>query len=49
MDGDFRVRFVTSYPTDITDELIEVVKNSDKISGALIVSSTSTVLVKENA
>ena len=26
MEGKFRIRFVTSYPTDITDELIETVK-----------------------
>lgn len=31
IEGDFRVRFVTSYPTDITEELIETVKNCDKI------------------
>ena len=31
LEGNFRIRFVTSYPTDITDELIETVKNSKKI------------------
>lgn len=31
LDGDFRIRFTTSYPTDITDELIETVKNSKKV------------------
>lgn len=31
LEGDFRIRFTTSYPTDITDELIETVKNSSKI------------------
>lgn len=31
LEGDFRIRFTTSYPTDITDELIETVKNSNKI------------------
>lgn len=31
LDGNFRIRFVTSYPTDITDELIETVKNSEKV------------------
>ncbi len=31
LEGDFRIRFTTSYPTDITDELIETVKNSTKI------------------
>lgn len=31
LDGNFRIRFTTSYPTDITDEVIETVKNSKKI------------------
>lgn len=31
LDGDFRIRFTTSYPTDITDEVIETVKNGKKI------------------
>ncbi|MBQ7287862.1 MAG: tRNA (N6-isopentenyl adenosine(37)-C2)-methylthiotransferase MiaB [Candidatus Gastranaerophilales bacterium] len=31
LDGNFRIRFTSSYPTDITDEVIEVVKNSSKI------------------
>ena len=31
IDGDFRIRFTSSYPTDITDEVIEVVKNSKHI------------------
>lgn len=31
LDGDFRIRFTSSYPTDITDEVIETVKNSSKI------------------
>ena len=31
LEGEFRIRFVTSYPTDITDELIETVKNCDKV------------------
>lgn len=31
IEGDFRVRFVTSYPTDITDDLIKAVGESDKI------------------
>lgn len=29
--GKFRVRFVTSYPTDITDELIDTVNGCDKV------------------
>ena len=31
LDGDFRIRFVTSYPTDITDELIETAVRLDKV------------------
>lgn len=31
LEGNFRIRFTSSYPTDITDEVIEVVKNSSKI------------------
>ena len=31
LEGEFRIRFTTSYPTDITDELIETVKNASKI------------------
>ena len=31
LDGDFRIRFTSSYPTDITDEVIETVKNSKHI------------------
>lgn len=31
LEGCFRIRFVTSYPTDITDELIETVVRLDKV------------------
>lgn len=31
IEGKFRIRFTSSYPTDITDEVIDVVKNSSKI------------------
>lgn len=31
LEGNFRIRFTTSYPTDITDEVINVVKNGKKI------------------
>ncbi len=31
IEGKFRIRFVTSYPTDITNELIETAKNLDKV------------------
>lgn len=31
IEGKFRIRFVTSYPTDITDELIQTVVELDKV------------------
>ncbi len=31
LEGNFRIRFVTSYPTDITDELIQTVIELDKV------------------
>ena len=31
IEGKFRIRFVTSYPTDISDELIETVTRLDKV------------------
>ena len=31
LEGEFRIRFTSSYPTDITDEVIETVKNAKHI------------------
>ena len=31
LEGKFRIRFTTSYPTDITDDVIETVQNANKI------------------
>lgn len=31
IEGKFRIRFVTSYPTDITDELVKTVKECEKV------------------
>lgn len=31
LDGNFRIRFVTNYPTDITDEVIDTVIELDKV------------------
>ena len=31
LDGEFRIRFVTSYPSDITDDLINAVEECDKV------------------
>lgn len=51
IDGKFRIRFTTSYPTDITDELIETVVDSDKICECFHIpmqSGSSEVLKKMN-
>ena len=31
LEGNFRIRFVTSYPSDITDDLIDAVEECDKV------------------
>lgn len=49
--GQFRIRFTTSYPTDITGELIETVINSDKVCECFHIpmqSGSSEVLRKMN-
>ena len=51
LDGKFRIRFVTSYPTDITDELIETVVKLDKVCEYFHIpmqSGSSEVLKKMN-
>lgn len=51
IEGQFRIRFTTSYPTDMTDELIDVVVNSDKICECFHIpmqSGSSEVLKKMN-
>ena len=51
LDGDFRVRFVTSYPTDITDDLISSVKQCDKVCEYFHIpmqSGNSEILKKMN-
>ncbi len=32
LDGDFWVRFMTSHPKDVSDELIEVIRTNDKVA-----------------
>lgn len=47
LEGKFRIRFVTSYPTDITDELIETAVELDKVCEYFHIpmqSGSSTVL-----
>ncbi len=51
LEGNFRIRFVTSYPTDITDELIETVVELDKVCEYFHIpmqSGSSEVLKKMN-
>ncbi|MBE7706898.1 MAG: tRNA (N6-isopentenyl adenosine(37)-C2)-methylthiotransferase MiaB [Cyanobacteria bacterium SIG30] len=51
LEGKFRIRFVTSYPTDITDELIETVKNCEKVCNYFHIpaqSGNSAILKKMN-
>ena len=51
IDGNFRIRFVTSYPTDITDELIQTAKELDKVCEYFHIpmqSGNSEVLKKMN-
>ena len=51
IEGKFRIRFVTSYPTDITDELIETVVKLDKVCEYFHIpmqSGSSEVLKKMN-
>lgn len=51
LEGKFRIRFTTSYPTDITDELIDTVVNSDKVCECFHIpmqSGSSEILKKMN-
>ena len=51
LEGDFRIRFMTSHPKDLSDELIEVMGNSKKICKHLhlpIQSGSSRILEKMN-
>lgn len=51
IEGKFRIRFTTSYPTDITDELIETVVQCDKVCECLHIpmqSGSSEILKKMN-
>lgn len=51
LEGKFRIRFTTSYPTDITDELIDTVVELDKVCECFHIpmqSGSSAVLKKMN-
>lgn len=49
IEGEFRIRFVTSYPTDISDDLIEAVKECPKVCEYFHIpmQSGSSVILKE--
>ena len=48
LDGDFRLKFMTSHPKDLTEEVIDVIANNPKISKSvhLPVQSGSTEILK---
>ncbi len=48
LDGDFKLTFMTSHPKDLSDELIEAIKNNDKVIKEihLPVQSGSTKILK---
>ncbi|RAI15200.1 MAG: tRNA (N6-isopentenyl adenosine(37)-C2)-methylthiotransferase MiaB [Candidatus Melainabacteria bacterium] len=51
IEGQFRIRFTTSYPTDITDELIQTVVDCDKVCEYFHIpmqSGSSEILKKMN-
>ncbi len=51
IEGDFKIKFMTSHPMDFGDDLIEVMKNESKIAKALhlpVQSGSSKILEKMN-
>ncbi len=51
IEGDFKIKFMTSHPMDFSDELIKVMKKEDKIAKALhlpVQSGSSRILEKMN-
>jgi len=51
IEGDFKIKFMTSHPMDFSDDLIKVMKNEDKVCKALhlpVQSGSTTVLRKMN-
>lgn len=51
IEGKFRIRFTTSYPTDITNELVDTVVNSEKVCECFHIpmqSGSSEILKKMN-
>ena len=51
IEGDFKIKFMTSHPMDLGDDLIKVMKKEDKVAKALhlpVQSGSSRVLAKMN-
>ncbi len=51
IEGDFKIKFMTSHPMDFGDDLIRVMKNEDKVAKALhlpVQSGSSNILAKMN-
>lgn len=51
IEGDFKIKFMTSHPMDLGDDLIKVMKQEDKIAKALhlpVQSGSSKILAKMN-
>ena len=51
IEGDFKIKFMTSHPMDFSDDLIKVMKKEDKIAKALhlpVQSGSSRILEKMN-
>ncbi len=49
LDGDFRIKFMTSHPKDLTDEVIDVIANNEKLAKVihLPVQSGSNKVLKD--
>ena len=51
LDGDFRVKFMTSHPKDLTEDVVKVIANNDKISKVIhlpIQSGSNSILKSMN-
>lgn len=51
IEGDFKIKFMTSHPMDFSDDLIKVMKTEDKVAKALhlpVQSGSSAILKKMN-
>ncbi len=51
IEGDFKLKFMTSHPMDFSDDLIKVMKNENKVAKALhlpVQSGSSAILKKMN-